>query len=100
MMLLYQMVQNSHMLDVKHTLLHLLGHSEGCLMSDLTDAQLNAREEISRTLASVADRVLPGISRLKGTALYQLYLTYQQRGINWHAAGDKSKRDILASFNV
>ena len=52
--------QHAHMLDVKHSLLHLLGHHEGHLMADLTDKQLLMKEEIARSILQVADRLLPG----------------------------------------
>ena len=56
--------QHAHMLDVKHSLLHLLGHHEGFLMAELSDKHLQYKEEIARTILSVADKVLPG--ELKG----------------------------------
>lgn len=77
--------QHAHMLDVKHSLIHLLGHHEGYLMADLSDKQLQIKEDNARSLLSIADKLLPGISRLKGTTLYELYLTYQQRGMNWNS---------------
>jgi hypothetical protein len=52
--------QHAHMLDVKHSLLHLLGHHEGFLMADLSDKQLQYKEEIARTILGVADKILPG----------------------------------------
>ena len=54
--------QHAHMLDVKHSLIHLLGHHEGYLMADLSDKQLQMKEEIARSLLQVADRLLPGWS--------------------------------------
>ena len=41
-----------------------------------------------------------GISRLKGTAAYELFLVYQQRALNWNKAKTRSKSDILAALNV
>jgi len=52
--------QHAHMMDVKHSLMHLLGHHEGYLMSDLNDKHLQYKEEIARTILSVADKILPG----------------------------------------
>ena len=52
--------QHAHMLDVKHTMLHLLGHHEGYLMADLTEKQLQTKEDIARNLLNIADRLLPG----------------------------------------
>ena len=53
--------QHAHMLDVKHSVLHLLGHHEGYLMAELSDKHLQYKEEIARTILSVADKILPGI---------------------------------------
>ena len=52
--------QHAHMLDVKHSLLHLLGHHEGYLMADLTDKQLQVKEETARCILKVADKIIPG----------------------------------------
>ena len=41
-----------------------------------------------------------GISRLKGTTLYELYLTQQQRGLNWKDSNEKSNKDVLSAFKV
>lgn len=89
------------MLDVKHSLLHILGHYEGHTMADLSDRQLQMKEEIGRSILQVADRLLPGISRLRGTTLYELFLTHQQRGLNWSKAdSQKSPKDVLSAFKV
>lgn len=72
---------HAHMLDVKFSLLNLLGHSEGYTMSQLSEAQLLLKESLARTFLEMASKILPGISRLKGTALFELYLCMQQRGI-------------------
>jgi len=93
--------QHAHMLDVKHSLLHILGHHEGHLMADLSDRQLQMKEEIGRSILQVADRLLPGISRLRGTTLYELFLTHQQRGLNWSKPeSHKSPKDILSVFKT
>ena len=139
--------QHAHMLDVKHSLIHLLGHHEGYLMADLSDKQLQIKEDNARSLLSIADKLLPGtlnginlvnkshnkfelipfhknsntfclrisgISRLKGTTLYELYLTYQQRGMNWNSwtlggvgrigkmaeLEEKRDKDVSSAFKV
>ena len=57
---------------------------------------------------------ISGISRLKGTTLYELYLTYQQRGLNWkngklggvgriaimEELQEKRDKDVLSAFKV
>ena len=72
---------HAHMLDIKFSLLNILGHSEGFTMSQLTEEQLSLKESLARTFLEIASKILPGISRLKGSALFELYLVMQQRGI-------------------
>ena len=52
--------QHAHMLDVKHSLIHLLGHHEGYLMADLNDKQLQMKEENAQNILSIAEKLLPG----------------------------------------
>ena len=52
--------QHAHMLDIKHSLLHLLGHHEGYLMADLSDKQLQIKEDTARCILKVADKIIPG----------------------------------------
>ena len=52
--------QHAHMLDVKHSLIHLLGHHEGYLMADLSDKQLKMKEENAQNILSIAEKLLPG----------------------------------------
>jgi len=92
--------QHAHMLDVKHSLLHLLGHHEGYLMADLTEKQLQLKEETARCILNVANKVIPGISRLRGTTLHELFLTYQQRGLNWYHNGQHGSKDIISVFKT
>eukprot|EP00088_Acartia_fossae_P039108 TRINITY_DN4068_c1_g1_i1.p1 TRINITY_DN4068_c1_g1~~TRINITY_DN4068_c1_g1_i1.p1 ORF type:complete len:520 (+),score=62.08 TRINITY_DN4068_c1_g1_i1:37-1596(+) len=89
---------HAHMLDVKYSLLNILGHSPDFMMDDLTDADLKEKEELALCFLNVASKVLPGISRLKGTALYELYLTVRQRAIRALSQlnqVDHSKESIL-----
>jgi len=73
---------HAHLLDVKYSLMQLLGHSTGCSMQQLTHQQLNTKEQLARTFLGIAQKVLPGISRLKGSSLFELYLTIQQRAVS------------------
>ena len=66
-------------------------------MSQMTDVQLQTKENLARNFLEIARKILPGISRLKvgllgwnhrdsrffvqGTALYELYLSIQQRAL-------------------
>ena len=49
-------------------------------MSQLSSEHLVLKESLARTFLEVASKILPGISRLKGSALFELYLVMQQRG--------------------
>ena len=69
------------MLDIKYSYLNILGHSEGCVtcckkltscsinprctMSQMTDVQLQTKENLARNFLEIARKILPGISRLK-----------------------------------
>ena len=86
---------HAHMLDIKFSLLNLLGHSEGCTMSQMTPEQLTLKESLARTFLQIASKILPGISRLKGTALFELYLVMQQRGIRAMNSLDLSPEETL-----
>jgi len=86
---------HAHMLDIKFSLLNLLGHSEGFTMSQLTEEQLSLKENLARTFLEIASKILPGISRLKGSALFELYLVMQQRGIRAMNALELSPEETL-----
>ncbi|XP_059088067.1 SET domain-containing protein SmydA-8-like [Tigriopus californicus] len=88
------------MVDVSHTLVHLLGHWPGYLMADLTERQMQMKEDLARNLLRIAEKLLPGISRLRSTTLYQLYLVLQQRAYNWMKSGNRNHRDIVGAFAV
>merc|ERR1719481_121664 len=51
-------------------------------MNQLSDQQLALKEQLARTFLSVAQKILPGISRLKGSSLFELYLSLQQRAVS------------------
>ncbi len=91
---------HAHMTDVRHTMMHLLGREEGRDMAALTDAQLREKEEAARAVMAVGDRLLPGLSRLRGTTSYELFLVYQQRAVNWMGRGERGETDIGAACNV
>ena len=50
------------------------------LMGPLVKPDPASASRLQIFLAKVASKILPGISRLKGSALFELYLVMQQRG--------------------
>ena len=46
------------------------------------------------------DSLFSGLSRLRGTTLYELFHTYQQRGLNWYESKQRSIKDIVSAFKV
>ena len=86
---------HAHILDVKFSLLNLLGHTQGAAMSQLTEVQLATKEGLARTFLEIASKILPGISRLKGSALFELYLVMQQRGIRAMNSLELSREESL-----
>ncbi|XP_023336991.1 protein msta [Eurytemora carolleeae] len=89
---------HAHMLDVKYSLLNLLGHTDHSSLENLTEEDLKLKEELAKTFLEIARKLLPGISRLKGTSLYELFLTVKQRAVlalaQLHEI-DHSKENIL-----
>merc|ERR1719378_2012527 len=64
-------------------------------MSQLSLEQLSLKESLARTFLEIASKILPGISRLKGSALFELYLVMQQRGIRAMNTLDLSPEETL-----
>merc|ERR1719297_337424 len=64
-------------------------------MSQLTEEQLSVKENLARTFLEIASKILPGISRLKGSALFELYLVIQQRAIRSMSALQLSPEETL-----
>lgn len=91
---------HAHMLDIKYSLLNLLGHSEGQTMEKLTDEQLTTKEELANTFLDIASKLLPGISRLKGTSLYELSITTQQRAFNSLNNNADDINDVIGTFKL
>lgn len=61
------------MLNIKYALLHLYGSEEGYELASLSPIHLLRKEALCRQVLAVADSVVPGISRLRGSVLYELY---------------------------
>jgi len=61
------------LINIKYALLHLYGSEEGYELRDLQPLHLVRKEALCRELLAVADVVVPGISRLRGSVLYELY---------------------------
>ena len=57
----------------------------------LSHAELFSRNYLSQ---------ISGISRLRGTTLHELFLTYQQRGLNWYHNAKRGATDIISVFKV
>uniref|UniRef100_A0A6A7FNU5 Protein msta-like n=2 Tax=Hirondellea gigas TaxID=1518452 RepID=A0A6A7FNU5_9CRUS len=61
------------LLNIKYVLLHLYGSEAGYELADLSPIHLLRKEGLCRQVLSVADAIVPGISRLRGSVLYELY---------------------------
>lgn len=61
------------LLNIKYALLHLYGSEEGYELEEMSPIHLSRKEEICQEVMKVADVLLPGISRLRGSVLYELY---------------------------
>ncbi|KAF2365894.1 Zinc finger MYND-type [Trinorchestia longiramus] len=61
------------LLNIKYVLLHLYGSEEGYELESLSPMHLLRKEALCRQVLAVADSLVPGISRLRGSVLYELY---------------------------
>uniref|UniRef100_A0A182R8I9 SET domain-containing protein n=1 Tax=Anopheles funestus TaxID=62324 RepID=A0A182R8I9_ANOFN len=62
------------LLSVKHSLCELYGKIESYLIPQLSPDQLKRKEILCRDLLEVVDQLEPGLSRLKGTIMYELHV--------------------------
>ncbi|XP_045131510.1 uncharacterized protein LOC123516301 [Portunus trituberculatus] len=71
-------------LNIKYVLLHLYGSEEGYELEEMTPINLARKEELCQDVLKVADIIQPGISRLRGSVLYELYqaLFYKTRALS------------------
>ncbi|KAK8749838.1 hypothetical protein OTU49_015582 [Cherax quadricarinatus] len=60
-------------INIKYALLHLYGSEDGYELDDLSPIHLARKEELCRQVLKIADVLVPGISRLRGSVLYELY---------------------------
>uniref|UniRef100_A0A240PLK3 SET domain-containing protein n=1 Tax=Anopheles atroparvus TaxID=41427 RepID=A0A240PLK3_ANOAO len=61
-------------LSAKHSLCELYGKIEGYLVPQLTGEQLKRKETLCRDLLEVVEQLEPGLSRLRGTIMYELHV--------------------------
>ncbi|XP_040168533.1 SET domain-containing protein SmydA-8 [Anopheles arabiensis] len=62
------------LLSVKHSLCELYGKIEGFLIPQLSREQLKRKETLCRDLLEVVDQLEPGLSRLRGTIMYEMHV--------------------------
>uniref|UniRef100_A0A182MY56 SET domain-containing protein n=1 Tax=Anopheles dirus TaxID=7168 RepID=A0A182MY56_9DIPT len=62
------------MLAAKHSLCELYGKTEGYLVPQLSAEQLKRKETLCRDLLEVADQLEPGLSRIRGTVMYEMHV--------------------------
>jgi len=73
-------------LNIKYALLHLYGGEEGYELADLPPVHLLRKETLCRQVLAVADLLVPGISRLRGSVLYELYQSLFYKVISMYQA--------------
>lgn len=85
-------------LNIKYALLHLYGSEEGYELDSLSPIDLTRKEELCRQVLKVADILLPGITRLRGSVLYELYqaLFYKARALFMVGAASSEQARRLA----
>jgi len=73
-------------INIKYALLHLYGSEEKYELIDLSPVHLLRKENLCRQVLAVADLVVPGISRLRGSVLYELYQALFYKTISMYEA--------------
>ncbi|XP_063228985.1 SET domain-containing protein SmydA-8 [Bacillus rossius redtenbacheri] len=63
---------NYHVVELKYSLLLAYGNVDGYLLQDLSDEQLDRKLDLCHELLDIADLLRPGLSRLRGTLLYEM----------------------------
>ncbi|XP_071450668.1 SET domain-containing protein SmydA-8-like isoform X2 [Hetaerina americana] len=78
--------RHSSVIDLKHSILHLLNPPEA-----LSDKLLKRKELLAREVLEVAGIIFPGISQLKGTCSYELASSLMEKAIRKQRKGENSQ---------
>lgn len=72
-----------HMVTAKHSLMQMLGRTDGCLIQDMPEELLRKKESLCRQMVALCEKLDPSMVRLQiyaGAALFELHLPLLQYG--------------------
>jgi len=74
-------------LNIKYALLHLYGSEPGYELVNLSPIHIVKKETLCRQVLAAADILVPGVSRLRGSVLYELYQSIFYKVISMYQSG-------------
>jgi len=86
-----------HMLTAKHSLLQMLGRTEGCLIQDMPIDMLQRKEHLCREVIALCEKLDPAMVRLQiytGSSLFELHLPLLQYGKRKWEIGELPTEDF------
>lgn len=86
-----------HFLTAKHTLLQMLGRSEGCLIQDMPMEKLKQKEHLCREVVALCQKLDPAMVRLQiytASSLFELHLPLLQYGKRKWETGELATDDF------
>lgn len=86
-----------HMLTAKHSLMQMLGRTEGYLIQDMSEEMLKKKEHLCREMIQLCSKLDPSKVRLQiyiGVSLFELHLPLLQYGKRAWESGDMSTEEF------
>merc|ERR1712203_718886 len=86
-----------HGLTAKHSLLQMLGRTEGCLIQDMPIDLLERKEHLCREVIALCEKLDPAMVRLQiytGSSLFELHLPLLQYGKRKWETGELATDDF------
>ena len=65
---------NHHVVEIKYAIVMMLGNRKPYLLENLTQQELEVKEQLSTQLIDLADKIEPGSSKWKGQLLLELQM--------------------------
>jgi len=91
-----------HMLTAKHSLMQMLGRTEGYLIQDMDEDSLKKKEALCREMIALCTKLDPAKVRLQiyiGVSLYELHLPLLQYGKRAWENGDMSTEEFRKTLS-
>lgn len=91
-----------HMLTAKHSLMQMLGRTEGYLIQDMPEEQLKRKEHLCREMIDLCSKLDPSKVRLQiyiGVSLFELHLPMLQYGKRAWESGEMSTEEFRKTLS-